>query len=71
MLVSEMGAEINAQTHDGRSALHVAVRVGHVEVARVLTQLGGNVFLEDAEGNPPHAYTSGPNMKAILEPYIR
>ena len=41
----ERGAQINLQTNDGTSALHIASRNNHVGVAKLLLEKGAKVDL--------------------------
>nr|XP_023688952.1 receptor-interacting serine/threonine-protein kinase 4 isoform X1 [Paramormyrops kingsleyae] len=45
LLVKQAGANINSQTSDGRTALHLASQRGQYRVARILIELGADVHL--------------------------
>lgn len=46
----QSGAELNAQNDDGDTALHIACRNGHAEVAERLVKLGADLFLFNHSG---------------------
>jgi ankyrin repeat protein len=48
-----LGKPINSVDQDGRSALHHASEMGHLEVVNVLIDKGTDVNLEDAKGRRP------------------
>jgi len=55
------GANVNAKDKDGRTPLHHAATIGHVEIARFLLERGANVNAKDKDGRTPlhHAATIG------------
>lgn len=50
LLAKQAGANIDGQTSDGRTALHLASHRGQYRVARILVELGADVHLADADG---------------------
>ena len=54
LLVSELGANVNARDIDGWTPLHQAAENGHVEMARLLvSELGADVNARDCSGWTP------------------
>lgn len=49
----ELGADLNAQTEDGRTALHYAARVDNIDVVRLLLDAGANKHIANAAGELP------------------
>ena len=49
-LLVRHGAEINAQTREGATALHLAARAGHAKVALLLLKYLANHTLQDVQG---------------------
>ena len=49
-LLLEVGAEKNARTFDGKTALHCATQNGYLEVVRLLVSFGADKDLPDANG---------------------
>lgn len=46
----QSGADINAQNEDGDTALHIACRNGHADVAERLIKLGADLFVYNNSG---------------------
>ncbi|XP_072254425.1 receptor-interacting serine/threonine-protein kinase 4 [Pyxicephalus adspersus] len=53
LLAKQYKANLNAQTTDGRTPLHLAAQRGHYRVARMLVELGCNVNLPNAQLKTP------------------
>ena len=69
-LLSEHGADLNAQANDGETPLHMAAKWGQVAVVRVLLEHGANVGLEDNKGATPlHEGSNGPEKKPLVTNY--
>lgn len=51
LLVKQAGAEVDGQTTDGRTPLHLASQRGQYRVARILIELGADVHVMSAELN--------------------
>jgi predicted LPLAT superfamily acyltransferase len=49
-ILSDKGADVNAKTEDGRSALMFASLLGHVDVVKVLLDEGADVHAKDKFG---------------------
>lgn len=49
----ENGANVNAADHGGSTALHVAVKRGHVPLAAALVRRGGDITVLDRHGRSP------------------
>ncbi|XP_018426314.1 PREDICTED: receptor-interacting serine/threonine-protein kinase 4 [Nanorana parkeri] len=53
LLAKQYKANLNSQTSDGRTPLHLAAQRGHYRVARILVELGCNVNLPNAQLKTP------------------
>lgn len=51
--VRELGADVNAQNMESETALHIAARLGAVQDAEALIEVGANVDALDARGRTP------------------
>ena len=47
------GADVNARTYKGQTALHCAARAGFVDIVFLLLEHGAKVDLRDDKGNTP------------------
>ncbi|XP_012683118.1 receptor-interacting serine/threonine-protein kinase 4 [Clupea harengus] len=55
LLVKQAGADVDGQTTDGQTPLHLASKRGQYRVARILVELGANVHLQaDGMHTPLH-----------------
>jgi ankyrin repeat protein len=45
------GANVNARTHEGRTALHIAAEKGNIDLIELLLKYGANVHDKDTENN--------------------
>lgn len=52
-ILRTLEGNLSSQNHDGRTALHVACREGHVSTVQYLLQRGASVHLKDCNGNTP------------------
>lgn len=53
LLVKQAGADVDGQTADGRTPLHLASQRGQYRVARILIELGADVHMTSAGSNTP------------------
>ncbi|XP_058483117.1 receptor-interacting serine/threonine-protein kinase 4 [Solea solea] len=53
LLVKQAAADVDGQTTDGRTPLHLASRRGQYRVARILIELGANIHMLSAGLNTP------------------
>ncbi|CAN9501564.1 unnamed protein product [Ophioblennius macclurei] len=53
LLVKQASADVDGQTTDGRTPLHLASQRGQYRVARILIELGADVHLTSAGANTP------------------
>lgn len=53
LLVKQAGADVDGQTTDGRTPLHLASQRGQYRVARILIELGADVHITSAGVNTP------------------
>ncbi|CAG5876297.1 unnamed protein product [Menidia menidia] len=53
LLVKQAGADVDGQTSDGRTPLHLASQRGQYRVARILIELGADVHMRSAGLNAP------------------
>ena len=65
----KQGAEINHQDHAGQTALHVAVRSGHSDIAKYLVSNGANVNLAKTNGSTP-LILAGTNEQFDIAKYL-
>jgi ankyrin repeat protein len=76
----EHGADVNARSHAGCTALHTAATFGEVDLVRTLIGSGCDVHAQDERGNtalmcaassltctPPHCHTPTATVEALLE----
>ena len=61
------GADPNARTDDGSTALHFASEYGNAEIARVLIEHGADVEVKDDEGKTPLVLASEGGHEKIIE----
>ncbi|KAF9620689.1 hypothetical protein IFM89_013989 [Coptis chinensis] len=61
------GADINLPDKYGQTALHVAVRKGHVEMIKLLLEQGANVNKADARGWTPKTLAKLLDQKSIYD----
>lgn len=63
--VTTQEREINSMADDGQTALHAAVRKGHVQMVRILLEKGANMNKPDARGLTPKALAEQQENKGI------
>ena len=61
------GADLDARTEQGRTALLLAIRANHVEVASALIAAGADVNAKDANRDTPFLYAGAEGRDAILK----
>lgn len=49
----QVKSDINAVNYRRQTALHIAINKAHIEVARLLIELGADTNLQDADGDTP------------------
>ncbi|KAK4488169.1 hypothetical protein RD792_003911 [Penstemon davidsonii] len=59
--------DVNSSAEDGQTALHIAVRMGHVEMARLLLEKGAHVNKPDERGWTPIALAEKYANKGIYD----
>ncbi|RKU39428.1 hypothetical protein C6496_01490 [Candidatus Poribacteria bacterium] len=52
-MLLEHGADINAKSRDGGTALHAAAFLGHAETAKLLLEKGADTTIQDSQGATP------------------
>ena len=52
-MLLEHGADINAKSRDGGTALHAAAFFGHAETAKLLLEKGADTTIQDSQGATP------------------
>ncbi|KAL2473752.1 Potassium channel KAT1 [Forsythia ovata] len=62
---------INSSAEDGETALHVAVRQGHLEMVRILLERGAHVNKPDMRGWTPKALAEQHDNKGIYDLILR
>lgn len=45
------GAEVNKKNHSGMTSLHAALRIGSMDMVRLLLKRGANIHLADEDGS--------------------
>ncbi|KAJ0004249.1 hypothetical protein NQD34_010463 [Periophthalmus magnuspinnatus] len=53
LLIKQAGADVDGQTTDGRTPLHLASQRGQYRVARILIELGADVHMTSSGSNTP------------------
>jgi len=61
----ERGADVNAQSNKGVSALHLASYKGDLDVVRLLFRHGANVDLQDFRGETPFQLALGRGWEEV------
>lgn len=61
------GAHVDKLNSDGRTALHIASRCSHLDVARALIESGSSIDLQDANGSTSLMLASLQGNTAIVE----
>ncbi|KAF5472480.1 hypothetical protein F2P56_009197 [Juglans regia] len=59
--------DVNLMAEDGQTALHAAVRRGHLEMVKLLLEGGANVNKQDARGWTPKALAEEQGNKSIFD----
>lgn len=67
----QAGSEVNAQTADGLTALHLAARDGRVQVTGALLAAGADVMLEDSQGCTAVLYAARVGDMALFQALYR
>ncbi|EEU35638.1 uncharacterized protein NECHADRAFT_28746, partial [Fusarium vanettenii 77-13-4] len=58
---------IDSQSNEGKSALHIAAENGEIEAAKLLIEHGANVNIRDAQGRPPLALAATSGRTRVAE----
>lgn len=66
-LLLEKGADVNAKTEDGKTALQIAAKNGHATVARILLDRGAEVDSEDSRRRTPLYWAATGNYIAVIK----
>jgi hypothetical protein len=66
-LLIEHGADVNAKSHSGNTALHYAIDYGHMAVVSVLVAQGADVRAKNNEGITAELYASRSNSHDIVQ----
>jgi len=64
------GANVDAESSDGRTALHLASYEGRTEIVRLLLDHGANPDAKDKEGRTPMEVVSAGGKDEIEEMWI-
>ena len=71
-LVLKKGAEINGTNSIGRTALHIAAKQNHLEMAKFLLSRGADITARDRSGKIPYDYAKEwvniPELAQTLKP---
>ncbi|MCJ1347463.1 hypothetical protein MMC31_005688 [Peltigera leucophlebia] len=65
-LLLEKGANVNAKTGDGKTALQIAAKNGHTTIARLLLDRGADVDSEDSRGRTPLYWAAVENHITVM-----
>ncbi len=68
----ERGADVNAATSDGNTALHWAARKGSSELVKILLEHGADPAVSNSEGKKPYQFAESEEIKEVIfEHYAR
>lgn len=66
-IINRYGVDVNSTAEDDQTALHFAVRKGHLETVRMLLERGANMNKPDAKGWTPKALAEQLGSKSIYD----
>ena len=66
----ERGADVNAATSDGNTALHLAAQKGHTDIVKLLLEYGADPLASNVRGKRAYDLSSNEEIKEILFKHV-